>query len=99
MWAQLIKSRMKPGSEAEFSRIREGLRARISQRPGLIRSVTMQSQGDPQEIYTLIVFESEEQAREGERALSQDPFFQQIRDLGEGTPEYVDLNVIDEYAR
>lgn len=56
----------------------------------------MQNQHDPQEYYTVIVFETEEQAREGERTLEQDEFFQRVRAMTEGTPEYVDLNVIEQ---
>ena len=98
MWAQIIKSRMKPGVEDDMASIGDEMRARIGQRPGLIRSLWMQNQNDPQEYYTLIVFETEEQAREGERTLEQDELFQRVRAMTEGTPEYVDLNVIEEVS-
>ena len=95
MWAQIVKSRMKPGVEGDIAEVREQIRSRISQRPGLVRSFWMRNQRDPQEYYTLVVFESEEQARAGERELDQDPVFQRVRDLGEGTPEFIDLEVIE----
>lgn len=95
MWAQIVKSRVKPGVEGDMAEIRDEMRRRVGERPGLVRSFWMQNQKDPQEYYTVIVFESEEQARAGERELDQDPLFQRIRSLGEGTPEYVDLNVIE----
>jgi antibiotic biosynthesis monooxygenase (ABM) superfamily enzyme len=95
MWAQIIKTRMKPGVEQDMAEVRDQMRERVGQRPGLIRSMFMQNQNDPREYYTIIVFESEEQARAGERELDQDPLLQRVRSLGEGTPEYVDLNVID----
>jgi antibiotic biosynthesis monooxygenase (ABM) superfamily enzyme len=95
MWAQIIKTRMKPGVERDMAEIRDEMMDRVGQRPGLIRSLWMQNQNDPQEYYTVIVFETEEQARAGERELEQDPLFQRIRSLGEGTPEYIDLNVIE----
>jgi len=96
MWAQIVKSRMKPGVESDLSEIREQMRTRIGQRPGLVRSFWMQNQNDPQEYYTLIVFESEEQARQGEREIESDPLFQRIRGITEGMPDFVDLNVIDQ---
>jgi heme-degrading monooxygenase HmoA len=97
MWAQIVKTRMKPGVEQDIAAIREEMKARVSQREGLVRALWMQNQNDPQEYYTVIVFETEEQARAGERELEQDPLFQRTRSLGEGTPEYVDLDVIESF--
>ena len=95
MWAQIVRTRMKSGVEGDMAEIREQLRARISQRPGLVQTYWMQNQHDPQEYYTVIVFESEEQARAGEGELDDDPLFQRMRALGEGTPEFVDLTVVE----
>jgi heme-degrading monooxygenase HmoA len=98
MWAQIVKARVKPGSEQDMQRLRDEMRARAGQRtPGFIRGLWMQNQKDPQEYYTVIVFESEERARESERSLEQDELFQRMRSLQDGTPEYVDLNVIEEF--
>lgn len=95
MWAQIIKSRMKAESESEMESIRDEMGRRMGERPGLVHSFWMQNQRDQQEYYTLIVFESEEVARQGERALEGDPVFQRILAITEGTPEYVDLNVLE----
>ena len=97
MWAQIVKTRMRQGVEQEMAEIGDAMRSRIGERPGLVRSLWMQNQEDPQEYYTVIVFESEEQARAGERELEQDPLFQRVRSLGEGTPEFVNLNVIESF--
>jgi heme-degrading monooxygenase HmoA len=88
---------MRQGVEQEMAEIGDAMRSRIGERPGLVRSLWMQNQEDPQEYYTVIVFESEEQARAGERELEQDPLFQRVRSLGEGTPEFVNLNVIESF--
>ena len=99
MWAQLVKVRMKGGTEEEFEKVRNEMRTRQAQaRPGFVRLLSMRNQRDPQEYYTLIVFESEEKAREGERGLEQDELFQRLRSLQEGTPEYVDLEVVDDVS-
>lgn len=95
MWAQIVKTRMRQGVESEMDQVREQMRGRIEQRGGLVASYWMQNQNDPQEYYTLIVFESEEQARAGEAELEDDPLFQHARSLGDGAPEFVDLNVVD----
>ncbi|GAC1635668.1 MAG: hypothetical protein NVS4B2_23340 [Chloroflexota bacterium] len=98
MWAQIIKTRMKPGAEDEIAKIRDEFVERIRRRPGLIRSVWMRNQKDPSEYYTVIMFESEQQAREGERDIEHDEIFQRIRTITDGTPEYVDLTVIEEIS-
>lgn len=95
MWAQIIKTRMKPGAEEQLKDIRDQVQSRVSGRPGLVHAYWMRSQKDQQEYYTVIVFESEEKAREGERELEQDPVFERLRSLEAGTPEYVDLDVIE----
>lgn len=99
MWAQIVKVRLKAGVERERDEIREEMKSRISRRPGLVRSVWMQNQADPQEYYTLIIFESEEQARAGESELEADPIFQRMRSLGEGMPEYVNLDVLESFPQ
>ncbi|HEX8918912.1 MAG TPA: hypothetical protein VF898_10450 [Chloroflexota bacterium] len=95
MWAQIVKSRMKPEADEVLSNMQEQMRGRMAQRSGLVNSFVMRNRNDPQEMYVLIVFESEEQARQGEKELEHDPFFQQVRSVTEGTPEYVDLDVLD----
>src|SRR5437868_2114661 len=63
MWAQLIKMRLKPGKEAGLESLLEHLRATEQPGSGLVRSTTMTDQKDPSVVYTMVVFESEEQAR------------------------------------
>ena len=67
MWAQLIKTRLKPGKEAGLERLYQHLRATEQPGSGLVRSTAMRNQKDPHSIYMLVVFESEEKARARER--------------------------------
>ncbi len=97
MWAQIIKGRMKPGAEQVLAEVRDDIKAQIGQRPGLIHSFWMQNQQDPQEYYTVIIFESEAAARASEPDVNQNPAFQKLRAYAEGAPEYVDLNVIESF--
>jgi quinol monooxygenase YgiN len=102
MWAQLIKTRLRPGKEEEFGRISEQLRAIEQPDSGLLRTMTMRDQKDPNALYTMVVFESEEKAR----AREQDPrrreglqgIQAQMAQLFEGPLEFVDLDVVEEAA-
>ena len=65
MWAQLIKTRIKPGKDAALLGIHEQLRAIEQPDSGLLRTTVMRDQKDPEVVYTMVVFESEEKlARE-----------------------------------
>ena len=100
MWAQLIKVRLKPGRDtAEVTR-----QFRAAEQPGsgLVRTLTMQDQNDPTQVYSLVVFESEEKAR----AREQDPRRQEALEAGrammaeicDGPPEFTDLTVAEEWT-
>jgi quinol monooxygenase YgiN len=100
MWAQLIKTRLKPGKEEGLERILQQLRASEQPGTGLVRSTAMRDQKDPSVVYYMVVFESEEKAR----AREQDPRRQEglkevqatMADTFEGPPEFVDLIVLAE---
>ncbi|MGI8549458.1 MAG: antibiotic biosynthesis monooxygenase family protein [Dehalococcoidia bacterium] len=99
MWAQIIKVRIKPGHEQESEQMREEILARARQRPGWVRSITMTNQRDPQEVYGLVMFDSEEQARASERTSDQDEVGQRMREFVDGTPEFIDLDVVADDGR
>lgn len=63
MWAQLITTSLKPGCEGELPRLSAALREAEQPGSGLVRSLLMQDQKDPQRVHMLVVFESEEHAR------------------------------------
>ena len=100
MWAQLIKMPVKPGTD--LSGLSQALRDAEQPGSGLVRTLTRRDQKDPCQLYTLVVFESEEQAR----AREQDPRRQEalraaramLADLHDGPPEYVDLTVEEEWT-
>jgi hypothetical protein len=100
MWAQLVRMRLKPGNDtAEM--IKE-IRAAEQPDSGLVRALMMHDQADPDHVYSLVVFESEEKAR----AREQDPRRQErleaaraiMADIFEGAPEFTDLVVLDEWT-
>ena len=100
MWAQLIKVRLKPGKDT--AEVNKQLRAAEQPGSGLVRTLTMQDQNDPTQVYTLVVFESEEKAR----AREQDPRRQEalqaaramMADIYDSPPEFTDLTVAEEWT-
>jgi hypothetical protein len=101
MWAQIVKSRGRPGREEEIRRLPQEFEAQDWHRePAPMRLFVFQNQNDPQEYYTLAFFENEEKARENERSPEQQQRLQRLQELferGPGTPEYVDLVPVFEW--
>lgn len=94
MWAQLIKSRTKPGKEAEIRNLPQEFQAQHPDSPMPMAEIfTCSNQKDPSEYYTFIVFENEAKARENEGSPAQAARVKRMRELYEGEPEFVDLNV------
>ena len=100
MWAQLIKTRLRPGQEERLTRLFEQLRAVEQPGSGLLRSMAMRDQKDPSQVYMLVVFESEEKARARENDQRRQEGLQAVRatmaEIFDGAPEFVDLTVVEE---
>ena len=98
MWAQLITMRLKPGMDAELVKLTEMLKASEQPGSGLLRSTMMKDQNDPSRVFALVVFESEEKARERENDPSRQEALKGVRshmvEFFEGPPEFVDLMVV-----
>ena len=99
MWAQLIKTRLKPGREGGLEKLYSQLRAAEQPGSGLVRSTAMHDQSDHSSIYMLVVFESEDAARARENEPRRQEALQEARatmaEIFDGPPEFVDL-VVDE---
>jgi len=102
MWAQIIKTRVKPGSDAELAVLMDQFKAAEQTDSGLIRSTTMRDQNDPDSLYIMVVFDSEESARAREQDPRREPGLAAAREtmgrIFEGAPEFIDLNVVAETA-
>jgi quinol monooxygenase YgiN len=100
MWAQLIKTRLRPGREGDLPRLHEQLRAAEQPGSGLVRSTAMQDQNDPSSVYMLVVFESEEKARARENDPKRQDGLHAARatmaEIFDSAPEFTDLVVVDE---
>ncbi len=99
-WAQLITMRLKPGKDT--AGLSEQLQAAEQPGSGLVRSLLMRDQKDPAQLYTLVVFESEEKARARERDPRRQEQLEAARavmaDIVEGPPEFTDLTVAEEWT-
>jgi antibiotic biosynthesis monooxygenase (ABM) superfamily enzyme len=100
VWAQIIKTRVKPGSEADLALLMDQFKAAEQADSGLIRSTTMRDQNDPDSTYIMVVFDREESARARESDPRREPGLAAAREtmarIFEGTTEFVDLNVVME---
>ena len=100
MWAQLITMRLKPGKEEDLPSLYEQLRAAEQPDSGLVRTTAFRDQKDPSRIYHMVVFESEEKAREREQDERREAGLTAARatmaEIFDGPPEFVDLTVIEE---
>lgn len=102
MWAQMLKTRMKPGQESTLQQLPQEIEARLRDHGsgrGPKHVIAMQDQNNPDTYYTLIVFESEEKAREYEGSPEAQEVQQRMMQVWAGPPEFIDLNVIHEINR
>ena len=100
MWAQLQKVSTKPEREAELLDVFEQLHGIEQADSGLLRTMVMRCQADPTLVYVLVVFDSEEKAREREQDPRRQQGLERIRaamgGVLDGPPEFFDLKVLRE---
>ncbi len=100
MWAQLIRSTVKP--DKDLAGLSQALRNAEQPGSGLIRTLTMRDQRDPTQLYSLVVFESEQKARAREQDPRRHEALQDVRammaDILDGPPAFVDLVVEEEWT-
>jgi antibiotic biosynthesis monooxygenase (ABM) superfamily enzyme len=97
MWAQLVKTKVKPGREAEVEELQRLLEDRNN--PAWIRSMIFCKQENPREHYVLVLFESEELARHHEQHPEQHELVMRLLDCYEEPPEFIHLDFISESSR
>jgi heme-degrading monooxygenase HmoA len=98
MWAQMQKVRTKSEKQGQLLEVFEQLRAIEQPDSGLLRTTVLRSQSDPTLVFALVVFESEEKAREREQDPRRQEGLERIRaamgDVLDGPPEFFDLDVV-----
>jgi antibiotic biosynthesis monooxygenase (ABM) superfamily enzyme len=102
MWIQIIKTRLKPGKDAEFAALGDQLKALEQPGSGLIRSTATRDQKDPNTVYMIVTFESEEKARAREqdprRQAGLEPVRELMAQIFDGPPDFIDLDVVAEHS-
>jgi len=98
--AQLIKMPLKP--DKDIVGLSQPLRDAEQPGSGLVRTLMMRDQKNPRQVYTLVVFESEEKARARERDPRRQEQLSAFRalqsELFDGPPEFTDLIVLEEWT-
>ena len=98
MWAQLQRVRSDPAKQGALLDVFDQLRGIEQPDSGLVRTLVMRSRSEPEQMFVLVVFESEEKARAREQDPRRQDGLQRIRAaLGEvldGPPEFFDLDVV-----
>jgi len=102
MWAQIIKTHLKPGMDSEYVALMDQFKAIEQPDSGLLRSYALRDAKDPSTVYMMVIFESEEKARlretdprrtEGLKAAGQT-----MAQIFDGDTQFVDLDVLAENA-
>jgi quinol monooxygenase YgiN len=98
MWAQLIKMRLRDDGDHDVADVMAKVQAAEQADSGLLRTITMRDQADPNAVYTLVVFENEEKARLREqdprRAEALAAVQAAMADMFDGAPEFTNLDVV-----
>jgi len=102
MWAQLIRTRIKDGSEEGLRQLFQQLRDAEQADSGLVRTLVMREKNDPGSLSMLVVFESEEKARAREadprRADGLAAAQATMATILDGPPSFTDFVVVEEYG-
>jgi quinol monooxygenase YgiN len=102
MWAQMISTRVKEGSEEGLKRLFDQLHDAEQADSGLVRTLVMRDQQDPNSISMLVVFDSEEKARERENDPRRKEGLAAARatmaEIFDGPPSFTDFVVVAEYT-
>jgi len=100
MWIQIIKTRVKTANDEALLQLEDQLKAIEQPDSGLVRATVARDQKDPNTVYMIVTFESEEKAR----AREADPRRQEglagvrntMMEIFDGPPEFIDLVVVSE---
>lgn len=98
MWAQLLKFQVRPGTADELDEIYQEVDAQTGPETGWVRSYSLRNRKNPDKVYALVIFDSEEKARAYEQSPEQAKLIERTGELMDGTPEFVDFDLVTEYA-
>jgi quinol monooxygenase YgiN len=94
MYGTVARLRVKPGKDAELQRLGQEMAPQI---PGFAFQHVFRSDTDPNELYLVVGFESEQAYRANAASPEQQQRYEQYRALLDADPEWHDGNIIDSY--
>lgn len=102
MWAQLIRTRINDGSEDGLRQLFQQLLDAEQTDSGVVRTLVMREQQDPNSLSMLVVFESEEKARARENDPRRADGLAEARapmaQIFDGPPSFTDFVVVEDYT-
>ena len=102
MWAQIIKTQLKAGHDGDFVDLMKHFRETEKPGSGLLNSYAARDQNDPNSVYMIVIFESEEKARiresDEERQASLEPARQLMSEIFEGPVEFTNLDIVADFS-
>jgi quinol monooxygenase YgiN len=96
----LITMRLRPGKENDLPKPFEQLQVAEQPASGLVRSTAIRDENDPSRVYILVVFESEDRAREQDEQRQQglEAARATMAEIFDARPEFVDLAVVNDFV-
>jgi hypothetical protein len=102
MWAQMITMHLKAGEEDRLPTLVAQLRADEQPDSGLVHSTATTDAADPTPVRMIVVFASEEKAREREADPRRAEGLKEARatmaEIFDGPPEFADMDVVDDWV-
>ena len=92
MYGTVARLTIKPGNEAEITRMGQEMSAQI---PGLVSEYVYRTDANPNELYLVVIFESEQAYKANANSPEQHARYEAYRSLLAADPEWHDGHVID----
>lgn len=96
MYGTVARLRLKPGKLEDLKQLGQEMSAQI---PGLVSEYVYRTDADPNELYLVVMFESEEAYRANAASPEQHKRYEQYRALLAADPEWHDGHVVDVFQQ
>lgn len=94
MYGTVARLTVKPGKLEELSLLSREMSAQI---PGLVSEYVYRTDANPDELYLVVIFESERAYRDNANSAEQHTRYEQYRSLLAADPEWHDGQIIDAF--
>jgi quinol monooxygenase YgiN len=92
MYGTIARLTIKPGKLEELKQLGQEMSAQI---PGLVSEYVFRTDANPDELYLVVIFESEQAYRDNASSPEQHTRYEQYRSLLAADPEWHDGHVVD----